>query len=99
MKKKMTTGAVSMIAGLITAGCAAPNSSPSSSSPSASALKADQQKRIGMPNPASAYCIERGGRLELREGPEGDSGYCHLPDGRVAEEWELFRAEQQDGGS
>lgn len=47
---------------------------------------------VGMPNPASRYCVEQGGRIELREGQGGQSGYCHLPDGRVVEEWALFRA-------
>lgn len=47
---------------------------------------------IGMPNPASAHCVKLGGRLEIRRGADGESGYCHLPDGRVVEEWALFRA-------
>lgn len=76
--------------GLLVVGCA---DTPSSSS---DAFKADQQKRIGMPNPASAYCVEKGGRLEIRQSPDGDTGYCHLPDGRVIEEWELFRADRKD---
>ncbi|SFV06878.1 hypothetical protein SAMN02799631_04466 [Methylobacterium sp. 174MFSha1.1] len=42
-------------------------------------------------NPASAYCTSVGGRLEIRKGPQGEAGYCHLPDGRVVEEWQLFR--------
>ncbi|WHO37443.1 DUF333 domain-containing protein [Sphingobium sp. AP49] len=48
---------------------------------------------IGMPNPASAYCVEQGGRLEIRNSTSGDSGYCHLPDGRVVEEWAFFRSQ------
>ena len=77
---------------MLTAGCAA---SGDGSSPSP--LKADQQKRIGTPNPASVYCVEQGGRLEIREMADGDAGYCHLPDGRVVEEWELFRSQHKDG--
>lgn len=46
----------------------------------------------GMANPASAHCVKLGGRLEIRDGANGQSGYCHLPDGRVVEEWALFRA-------
>ncbi len=42
-------------------------------------------------NPASAYCTSVGGRLEIRKEAKGDAGYCHLPDGRVVEEWQLFR--------
>lgn len=48
---------------------------------------------IGMPNPASAYCVKRGGKLEIRSTQGGQVGYCHLPDGRVVEEWALFRAQ------
>ncbi|WP_064503834.1 putative hemolysin [Methylobacterium platani] len=44
-----------------------------------------------MGNPASAYCTSVGGRLEMRQGPGGQAGFCHLPDGRVVEEWQLFR--------
>lgn len=50
-----------------------------------------QAARIGMPNPASAYCQHVGGRLEMRTSPQGTTGWCHLPDGTVMEEWALFR--------
>ncbi|WP_244192201.1 DUF333 domain-containing protein [Komagataeibacter sucrofermentans] len=53
--------------------------------------------RIGMPNPASAYCQHLGGRLELRTSPQGTSGWCHLPDGSVMEEWALFRRDHSAG--
>lgn len=46
---------------------------------------------IGMPNPASAYCVEQSGEVEIRNEAAGQAGYCHLPDGRVIEEWEFFR--------
>ncbi len=42
-------------------------------------------------NPASAYCTSVGGRLEIRQESKGEAGYCHLPDGRAVEEWQLFR--------
>lgn len=48
--------------------------------------------RVGMANPASVHCVEQGGKVEIRKGPDGQTGYCHLPDGRVVEEWVLFRA-------
>ncbi len=47
---------------------------------------------IGMANPASKYCVEQGGHSEIRREPQGETGYCHLPDGRVVEEWQLYRA-------
>lgn len=48
--------------------------------------------KIGSPNPASKYCIDQGGKLEIKESAAGQAGYCHLPDGKVVEEWELFRS-------
>ncbi|GAJ29781.1 putative hemolysin [Acidomonas methanolica] len=50
---------------------------------------------VGMPNPASVHCVQRGGTLEIRNAPGGQTGYCHLPDGRVVEEWALFRQDRK----
>ncbi|TDR89868.1 putative hemolysin [Enterovirga rhinocerotis] len=55
------------------------------------ASSAQDPKPVGMANPASVHCVKLGGRLEIRNGPGGQTGYCHLPDGRVVEEWKLFR--------
>lgn len=46
---------------------------------------------IGIANPASVYCVEQGGRLEIVDTEAGQVGMGHLPDGSVIEEWELFR--------
>ncbi|MBR0558795.1 putative hemolysin [Neokomagataea anthophila] len=45
-----------------------------------------------MANPASVYCVQIGGRSEIRTEAQGQVGYCHLPDGSVREEWALFRS-------
>lgn len=50
-------------------------------------------EQVGMANPAAIYCGEQGGELEIRDAELGQFGYCHLPDGRVIEEWELYRAD------
>ncbi|EXT60028.1 peptidase inhibitor I78 family protein [Acinetobacter sp. 25977_1] len=50
--------------------------------------------KIGSPNPASQYCVEQGGKLEIRNETNGQVGYCHLPNGQVVEEWKLFRDNQ-----
>lgn len=50
-----------------------------------------RRDRVGLANPASGYCLKQKGRLEMREGPGGTTGYCHLPNGRVVEEWRLYR--------
>lgn len=46
----------------------------------------------GMPNPASVYCEEQGGTLEIVDEAAGQVGYCNLPDGTRIEEWEYYRA-------
>lgn len=53
------------------------------------------EKPIGTPNPASVHCESKGGRVEIRNETGGSVGYCHLPDGRVVEEWTLFRADNR----
>jgi len=47
---------------------------------------------IGMANPASVHCGRIGGHTTIRKDKAGNAvGYCRLPDGRVCEEWALFR--------
>ena len=48
--------------------------------------------KIGMPNPASKFCIDQGGRLDVRDEANGQVGYCTLKDGQVIEEWTFFRS-------
>lgn len=59
------------------------------------ACAAEKTAAPGLANPAAQHCVALGGTLEIRTAAEGDeSGWCHLPDGRVIEEWALFRADQ-----
>ncbi|MDO5643363.1 MAG: DUF333 domain-containing protein [Paracoccus sp. (in: a-proteobacteria)] len=51
-----------------------------------------EEPAVGMANPASVHCVQQGGKLEIRRESGGEVGYCHLPDGRVIEEWALYRA-------
>jgi putative hemolysin len=44
-------------------------------------------------NPASEYCIQKGGKIAIVQGEFGEKGMCHVPDGTVVDEWELFRRE------
>ncbi|MCE2574364.1 DUF333 domain-containing protein [Komagataeibacter sp. FNDCR2] len=46
---------------------------------------------IGTPNPASKFCVQRGGRVEMLRTGSGVTGWCHLPSGKLVEEWKLFR--------
>jgi len=56
------------------------------------AVVASERAPVGLANPASVHCGKLGGRLQIvSEGNRGQVGFCHLPDGRVCEEWALFR--------
>ena len=48
---------------------------------------------VGMPNPASVYCAEHGGTVDIRDGEGGQAGYCVFADGSECEEWAFFRGE------
>ncbi|QIW15290.1 hemolysin [Pasteurellaceae bacterium RH1A] len=46
---------------------------------------------VGMANPASVFCQQQGGKSEVKKDAQGNEyALCHLPDGRVVEEWEFF---------
>ncbi len=47
------------------------------------------QKAFG--NPASSYCIDEGGKLEIRANAEGEYEVCVFDDGSECDEWEFFR--------
>jgi putative hemolysin len=53
----------------------------------------------GLANPASVYCVERGGEVEIVDEAGGQVGYCLLPDGTRIEEWELYRSRVESGGA
>lgn len=53
----------------------------------------------GLPNPASANCEEKGGKLEFRERDGlGQYGVCIFADNRQCEEWALLREDCPAGG-
>lgn len=57
------------------------------------------QKKMGLANPASQYCIEKGGKLHIEKGPQGGArGICFFGDNRQCEEWALFRGDCPIGG-
>jgi putative hemolysin len=50
--------------------------------------------QVNMPNPASVYCEQNGGTLEIRTAADGSqSGVCVFPDGSTCDEWAYFRGE------
>ena len=52
------------------------------------------KKPLKLANPAAEYCAEQGGTSKIDQTAAGAVGYCLLPDGRVIDEWEYFRASQ-----
>jgi putative hemolysin len=60
-----------------------------------------EQPGPGLANPASEYCEEQGGQLEISEDAEGDqTGSCVFPDGSSCEEWAFYRGEcEPDAGA
>jgi putative hemolysin len=43
-------------------------------------------------NPASVYCEEQGGKLQIKKNLDGSEyGWCVLTDGRQCDEWNFFR--------
>ncbi len=54
----------------------------------------------GLANPASVYCEEQGGTLEIRTDADGGQyGVCVFDDGRECEEWAFFRGECEKSDS
>lgn len=45
-------------------------------------------------NPASVYCVNQGGKLEIRKDEAGnETGYCLFTNGQECEEWAYYRSE------
>ncbi|BBF85516.1 putative hemolysin [Aquitalea magnusonii] len=50
---------------------------------------------VGLANPASLHCLQRGGQLLPRQDQTGNEyAMCRLPDGQLLEEWALFRQDK-----
>jgi len=49
---------------------------------------------VALANPASTYCLEQGGDLEIESRPNGgEFGVCYFMDNHQCEEWAMFRGE------
>lgn len=56
----------------------------------------DNENESGLPNPASVYCEEQGGTVDIRTDESGGQvGYCLFSDGTEVEEWAYYRDEAQ----
>lgn len=85
MSKEMyTLGTLFLLSALLLGAC---GSAPASPTPAAN-----------MPNPASVYCAEHGGTLEIVTAADGSqTGLCKFPDGTACEEWAYYRGECAPG--
>lgn len=57
--------------------------------------KKDKNLSVGMANPASVYCEQIGGKLEIKNSTDGQYGMCTLPNGEQIEEWALYRRDHK----
>jgi uncharacterized protein len=56
----------------------------------------EDDNETGLANPASVYCQEQGGSLDIRTDDSGGQvGYCVFSDGSEVEEWAYYRGEAQ----
>jgi putative hemolysin len=97
MRHTRTAAALALLIGAgLTPGCERQPSTPESVQPS----PADAPPQIAQrANPASARCIEVGGRLVIEKSPAGgEFGVCYFEDNHQCEEWALLRGECPAGG-
>ena len=53
-----------------------------------------KENTLQIANPASVYCQQNDGTLEIRTGKDGgQTGYCKFFDGSECEEWKYYRGE------
>lgn len=68
--------------------------------PSCGPQEASPTPEADMPNPASVYCEDNGGRVELRQDASGNTGgFCVFADGSECEEWAYYRGECKPSGA
>jgi putative hemolysin len=88
MKNTLPVIAALLLLGTLFSACtpaATPALAPAPTSTSAAA---------GIANPASVYCSEHGGKLDIITAADGSqTANCTLPDKTVCEEWAYFRGE------
>ncbi|WP_112886926.1 putative hemolysin [Escherichia coli] len=61
------------------------------------APEAPKPPQIGMANPASVYCQQKGGTLIPVQTAQGVSNNCKLPGGETIDEWALWRRDHPAG--
>jgi uncharacterized protein len=88
--RMIVSAAMVICVGLTTAACG------SDETPSDPTTPPTGTGPVGLANPASEFCVEQGGSVEIADEADGQVGYCNLPDGTRIDEWEYYRAEHPD---
>jgi len=84
-KRTFALVAIMTVATLTLAGCEKNTNTPA-------------DENVGMANPASVYCEENGGTLEIETAEDGSQGWiCLFDDGSYCEEWSYYRQECKPG--
>ncbi len=56
-------------------------------------------KEVSLANPASTYCLQKGGSVDIRKrGDGGKYGVCVFEDNKQCEEWAMLRGNCKSGG-
>jgi putative hemolysin len=90
----------SVLVAALLAGCkpvTAPAAVPSEPAATEAATPAAAQEGAGLANPASVFCAQNGGKLQIRDETGGQVGYCMFDDGSECEEWAYLRGECAPG--
>jgi uncharacterized protein len=54
---------------------------------------------VRLTNPASKYCVDKGGTLSIEQDPKGGQfGVCNFPENHQCEEWAMLRGHCPVGG-
>lgn len=62
-------------------------------------LSACSDDKLKLANPASGFCVEKGGTVKIMTKPEGGQyGVCLFEDNKQCEEWALMRGDCPVGG-
>lgn len=56
-------------------------------------VKSGMVEKSRIANPASIFCTQNEGTLEIRNEADGQVGYCKFKDGHECEEWKYFKGE------
>jgi len=48
---------------------------------------------VQIANPASTFCVENGGKLDIQDTETGQVGICTFSNGKQCEEWSYYRGE------